>query len=1109
MSDLILPNAICGLKNSSMVMGIGGAQTTKEVVRCVIQLDCGWTTTVGVKPTKLQNNPDLVILGQDVLSTYGNTEFDWEKGSIRLGEDWIFFNDPSSGRSWDMDEENMTPEECVQMMKLLEKYDTVFASNNKSPSVCNKGVHVIKSMDNRICKDKVRRLPEKWKSEVNKQVNEMVENEIIRESSSPYNSNVLLADKKDDTKRFVIDFRTLNKNTVQDAYPLPDVQDILDNCKDARYLTQLDLASGYWGIQLDPRDSEKTAFSVPNGKFEFVRMPFGLKNSQATFQRIMDKMVITLRKNNVNDVEAYVDNIVIASMNFKEHLAALENVLVWLTESNLSLRADKCQLGFKEMSLLGYIVNGKEVRPDPVNVEKLKKFPIPKTKKHIQRFMGIANFNRRFIKNFSEVVKPLTSVLSDKISFKWGDEQQKAFEQLKQMMCEAPRLHLPNWKKPFCMETDASKVAVGAVLFQVSDTGEKLPIAYHSRTLSGNRGHIWSATEKELFAIVDATRKWKTYCANKVIIFTDHKPLQYTKNMKDSRGKIARWVMELSELDYEIRYIKGGDNSAADALSRIQIPVSGEDNEDTEEERNYSMFPVESYPNNEVIRSHQKKDGELKDVFKQLKEKKKVRKGAFKNVSGLRVEDGLLMKFNRVVIPKTLTDQIITEYHGQYHNGIDNTVMILKKRFWWRGIEKQVESVVDQCTVCSQCKVAKAPKEKLQIPEEPAARECIAMDAGAMPTTLDGYVGFLLVVDLATRFVTATPFKDQTAPVLEGIVWKKWISIFGVPVDLKSDQAKNMDGKVINTMCTKLGIKKSRSSPYHPEGNGTAERSVGKIKTMISVMCEDRQIPVTEWTKIIDEVVLAVNCAHNRSMKCSPFECMFGNNLGRLPIDNYMQLKHVGESIDPGVVSDFAKENVAEAKQQYKEYYDKKAVVNKYVDGQEVLLKRNYGKHPKISPNWVKGPYHIVTKLGPVNFWVRNGDGKVKALHHNNIKPVLKDVKATKCTSKEILPSEAEEVQEYQPVRYESDEESCYESCDENEGGEWPLRDTLRDTMDHEGFVEQVLRQPPADTNPSAELTSSLDEEAFSGFSDSESRPEVTVTRSGRVSRTAPKFQAG
>jgi hypothetical protein len=167
----------------------------------------------------------------------------------------------------------------------------------------------------------VRRLPEKWKPEVSKQIQEMVKNGIIKESASPYNSNAILVDKKDNTKRFVIDFRTLNKNTVQDAYPLPDVQDILDNCKDAKFLTQLDLAAGYWGIQLDPDDSEKTAFSVPNGKYEFMRMPFGLKNSQATFQRIMDKLVITVRRNNINDVEAYVDNIVIASKSFQDHIS--------------------------------------------------------------------------------------------------------------------------------------------------------------------------------------------------------------------------------------------------------------------------------------------------------------------------------------------------------------------------------------------------------------------------------------------------------------------------------------------------------------------------------------------------------------------------------------------------------------------------------------------------------------------------------------------------------------------------------------------------------------------------------------------------------------------
>ena len=222
---------------------------------------------------------------------------------------------------------------------------------------------------------------------------------------------------------------------------------------------------------------------------------------------------------------------------------------------------------------------------------------------------------------------------------------------------------------------------------------------------------------------------------------------------------------------------------------------------------------------------------------------------------------------------------------------------------------------------------------------------------GSMPVTAGGFTGFLLVVDLATRFISATPFIRQTATIIEDIVWKKWISVFGVPVDLKSDQAKNMDGKVVNAMCTRLGIKKSRSSPYHPEGNGTAERSVGKVKTMISSTCEARGIPVTEWTGIIDEIVLAINCSSNRPLKCTPFEYMFGNNLGRLPIDNFVQLKRVGEPLDQETVKGYAKVNVAEAKQQYKEYYDTKAVVFTYAAGQEVLVKRTYGKYPKLSPN--------------------------------------------------------------------------------------------------------------------------------------------------------------
>ena len=361
MSDQLFPSLVKNLPNTSVVRGIGGCQTTKEVINCQVTMKCGWLGSHPIKPIAMPQNPRLVILGSDFLSKFGNTEFDWNEKLIRLGSDWIFVTLPEEHDSkplkslFKIDSTNCNEEQTRLIYGLLEKHKKVFAVNNRAPSLCNREEHCIRSQNRNICKDKVRRLPGKWRDEINRQVQEMLANGIIQCSKSPYNSNVILTNKKDGSKRFVIDFRTLNKHTEKDSYPLPNIQDLLDSCKGCKFMAQLDLAAGYWGVKLVDADMKKTAFAVPLGKYEFTRMPFGLKNSQATFQRLMDKSVASVRAKGFRDVSAYVDNILITSKTFDDHIASLEAVLTAMEDYNLSLRADKCELGYTELKVLGYV----------------------------------------------------------------------------------------------------------------------------------------------------------------------------------------------------------------------------------------------------------------------------------------------------------------------------------------------------------------------------------------------------------------------------------------------------------------------------------------------------------------------------------------------------------------------------------------------------------------------------------------------------------------------------------------------------------------------------------------------------------------------------------
>ena len=266
-----------------------------------------------------------------------------------------------------------------------------------------------------------------------------------------------------------MDFRSLNKIIKCDNYPIPNIDDLIESCRDSKVLSQLDLASGYWCVPIAEKDRHKTAFSVPKGKFEFVRMPFGLSNSQATFQRLMDVVVQNIKKKGFEGVEAYVDNILIHSK--------LQAVFDEIRKFNLTLRPDKCEIAFSEIDFLGYHVCENSIKPSQENVIKISNFPAPTTKKQVQRFLGLTNFNRRFVQQYATITKPLTAMLSDDMKFMWTELQEKAFMAIKEQLAKYPSLTISDWEKPFHIETDASAVATGAILYQLGNDGGKYPIA--------------------------------------------------------------------------------------------------------------------------------------------------------------------------------------------------------------------------------------------------------------------------------------------------------------------------------------------------------------------------------------------------------------------------------------------------------------------------------------------------------------------------------------------------------------------------------------------------------------------------------------------------------
>ncbi|XP_043285557.1 uncharacterized protein [Venturia canescens] len=392
----------------------------------------------------------------------------------------------------------------------------------KSTSECK---HRILTVNDRPVNTRQYRHPPFQRPEIEKQINDLLELNIIEPSKSPKLSEV----------------------TIGDAYPLPLITDILDQLGGAKYFSIFDLASGFHQIQMDPADKHKTAFTTPHGHYEFNRMPFGLKNAPATFQRLMDLVLKGLQG---NELFVYLDDIVIYARSLDEHNSKFKKLAERLRNANLTLQTDKCEFLRTEVRYLGHLISADGVKPDPKNIEAVQKFNVPKTPKNVKEFLGLAGYYRRFIKNFAAIAKPLSDLTSKNVEFHWNSEHQLAFETLRDKLCSAPILQYPNFSEPFIVTTDASNYAVGAILSQ-GKVGQDPMVAAASRVLNKAERN-YSTTEKEMVAVLFAIKTFRPYLyGREFLLLTDHRPLAWIDSMKECEDNTVDAVSSIAT-DQEI-----------------------------------------------------------------------------------------------------------------------------------------------------------------------------------------------------------------------------------------------------------------------------------------------------------------------------------------------------------------------------------------------------------------------------------------------------------------------------------------------------------------------------------------------------------------------------
>ena len=885
--------------------------------------------------------------------------------------------------------------EKEKLYKLLKKYKCVFARSEYDLGRTNVLKHTIPLETNKAIKQHPYRMEYAKREESQRQIQGMLENHLIRPSHSPWTSPVVMVKKKDGTFRLCVDYRQLNAATVKDTYPLPRIDEMLDKLHKAKFFTTMDLQSGFWQIEIEEEDRYKTAFSTGEGLYEFNVLPFGLTGSPPTFQRCMNIILM-----DASHAMVYIDDILIYSTTFEEHLKDIETVLIRLKNAGLKLKPSKCEWAKETISFLGHTVSSQGIQPDPRNIEKVAKAEPPKNVKGVQRFLGLASYYRRFIKNFAKIVNPITQLLQKDKKFMWTKECNDAFEKIKFELTNPPILIFPDFDKPFLIMTDASGYAIGAVLSQYDNKNKDHPIAYASRTLTDYEKR-YAAIEREALALVFATKYFRHYIWSKeIILLTDHKPLQWLMSHKDTSSRLIRWALALQDLNIQIKYRTGKSNGNADYLSRIEEPIVA--------------TVMVAIPMDEKLKEEQDKDSELiiirkfldkgtipEDTLKSLSihlNKNGYKYNTKKNILYYRTGEN-----NLLVIPNIYRSTLLLQYHDGHLGGHLSARKVTSKmiqKYFWPDMLQDIKTWCKNCKICSSrkntIKSQIAHLKPIKPPKSPM--EITAMDViGPLPLTMFGNKFILVFSDYLTKWPEAFAIQDQKAETIAKIFVEKIIFNYGAPKKLITDQGTNFMSELLKSICKIFDIMKLNTSPYHPQTDGLVERFNGTLLNMLASYTSSNQ---NDWDVHIPSCLFAYRTAVHPSTKETPFFLMYGRDTF-LPIDHLFTSQTTYQQDDPSYLDSInqqmsqawnvARQNILFNQESYKEYYDRKAKQHSYKIGDRVLLltvENKKGKTHKLYRPY-QGPYRIIEINEPnlklISIFKPNSDPIV--VHMNRCRP--------------------------------------------------------------------------------------------------------------------------
>lgn len=671
-----------------------------------------------------------------------------------------------------------------------------------------------------------RRLSYYERTEIQKIVDNLMERGVIRPSESPYSSAIVLVKKKNGKIRMCIDYRAINKLTIRDNFPLPLIEDCLEYFAQKKYFSTLDLKDGFHHIEMHKDSVKFTAFVTPFGQFEYVRMPFGLKNAPAVFQRYIYmklKTLITARK-----IVVYLDDICIATHDLNEHLKVLTEVLQLLKEAGLELNMKKCKFAFQELDYLGYKVNENGIRPNDEHIEAIRTYPMPKNTKDIQRCIGLFSYFRRFVPNFSRMARPLTEQLKKDAKFNWTTECTAAFEYLRDQLATAPILAIYDPKKEIELHCDASSHGFGSVLMQRQEDKKFHPVAYYSKTTSPVEAKLISF-ELETLAIVYALKRFHTFLDRlPFTIVTDCEALAQTLKKRDLNPRIAKWALALENYAYQIQHRKGEQMAHVDALSRVAMAAA-----------------VETEGIDLNIQIAQGRDGNIRSIRERLEKEE---------LAGYRMEDGLIFKINtqgrrQLMVPRELEENIMRLTHEKYgHFGVEKCTQQILKHYWLPNLREKLARFIKNCLKC----IFYSERNLYNIPKQPEPFDTIHIDHfGPLPSlkSKDKYV--FAVIDGFTKFVKLYAVNGPGTKEAR-VALEKYFEYYSRPRRIISDRGTAFKSNDFHGFVARLNIKHVEVATGSPQSNGQIERMNRDLKAILSKLAESGEH--ADWRQKLTDV---------------------------------------------------------------------------------------------------------------------------------------------------------------------------------------------------------------------------------------------------------------